>query len=116
MKKLFGHIEHIKDKPHHIRKQVAYGTAGAGTALISLVWLIGSLSSGAFAIQGSSFADSIKQNAVVVANPESNGENLAGAAAAFSEGTAAVPPRIEIVTTEVATSSAIQQEQTTIPF
>jgi len=117
MKKLFDHIEHLKGKPHHIRKQVSYGVAGTGTALIALVWFVSSISTGAFAIQGSSFADSVRQGAVLVANPDNaNGDdNLAGAAAAFSEGPA-VAPRIEIVAAPVATSSTVQREQTTIPF
>lgn len=115
MKTVFEHVEHIKGKPHHVRKQVSFSIAAAGTALVSLIWLATSLSTGAFAIKGSSFAESVGQASVIATgDTEGTNQNIAGAAAAFPDTTAG-PPRIQIVNT--ATSSPIKKvEQTVLPF
>ncbi|MFZ3043892.1 MAG: hypothetical protein WA058_02160 [Minisyncoccia bacterium] len=116
MKTIFDHIEHVKGKPHHIRKRVAFAAAACGTALIGLVWLTTSLSTGAFAIRDTSFADSTGQGVVVTTSSDTSASQLAGAGAASIFGTdASVPAHIEIV--DVASSTPKKQaEQTTIPF
>lgn len=114
MKTVFDHIDLVKEKPHHIRKRVAFSVAGAGTALIALVWLVGSASLGKFAIAGSSFADSVGQEGVIVTNSDGTSKrNLAGAAASL-ESLAA--PHIEIVDTATSSSKKVKAEQTIIPF
>ncbi len=116
MKTVFEHIEHVKGKPHHIRKRVAFAAAGSITAVIALVWLAGSLATGAFAIKGSSFADSTGQSPAPVAGADTASAGLAGAAAALPSVAASAPAHIEIVDTAVASSSKRQAEQTVIPF
>lgn len=113
MKNVFEHIEHIKTKPHHIRKQVAFGVASVGSGLVALVWLGSSLATGAFAIQETSFAESIGKG--IATTPGSPAQNIAGAAAALPVDND--EPRIEIVNV-VATSSAPVQvrEETILPF
>lgn len=114
MKTIFEHIEHIQGKPHHVRKQIAFGTAAAAATLVGLVWLAGSLSLGTFAIKGSSFAESTGQTSVIATDHSTDTANIAGAAAVLPSDSA--PARIEIVN---ATSSAPEQSnagQTTIPF
>jgi len=116
MKTIFEHVEHIKGKPHHIRKRVAFGAAAFGSVFIGLVWLTTSIGTGAFAIRDSSFADSVGQSGAVTAGSDTSGSQLAGAgAAAIFSNDASAPAHIEIVD---ATSSAPkkQAEQTTIPF
>jgi len=115
MKTVFEHIEYVKGKPHHIRKRVAFATAGGASTLIAFVWLAGSLSTGAFAIKGSSFADRTEQSSVVTAARAGGNASLAGAAAALPSAAASAPARIEIVNAAT-TSSKRQAEQTTIPF
>ena len=112
MKTVFQHIEHIHGKPHHIRKQVAFSAAFAVAALIGLSWLVTSTASGAFALTESSFADASGQGVEVV-DAKSPNQNLAGAAAAFSD-EASAPARIEIVDT--APASGKKAEPTVIPF
>jgi hypothetical protein len=115
MKTIFEHIEYVKGKPHHIRKQITLAIAGGVTALIALVWFFGTLSSGAFAIQGSNFADSTGAEPAVVAgtnNPSDSG--IAGAAAAIPDKNA--PAHIEIINSSPATSSEKKVEPTVIPF
>src|SRR5487761_2651737 len=113
MKNIFEHIEHLKGKPHHIRKRVAFGAAAGVTALIALVWLGGSVSSGAFAIQGSNFAESTGQQPAVTTDTSAGGTSgLAGAGAALPDASANVPAHIEIV--DVATATPAKPAEQTI--
>jgi len=110
MKTLTDHIEYVKGQPHHVRRSVAFGVSGVFTAFVGLVWISGSLVSGAFRIQGSSFADA--HNAEVQVAAPSNA-NLAGVAAAFSP---APPPSIQIVDTSSTSVKTQALEPTIIPF
>lgn len=114
MKTIFDHIETVRQQPIHVRKQVAFGSAGAVTAVIALVWVVGSLTTGAFAIQGSSFAESVGGGRVIATTSPQDNKNLAGAAAAFSSGSSE-PARIEIVTAPASTT-APQVDATVLPF
>jgi len=120
MKTIFEHIETAKGKPHHIRKRIVFTAAGVGTALVALIWFAGTVSSNAFAIQGSNFADSTGQESVITTSPDSGSQKgLAGAAAALQDSrppAGGAPAHIEIVDTSPATSTKKQAEQTTIPF
>jgi hypothetical protein len=108
MKTIFEHIEYVRGKPHHIRQRVALASAAAGAGLIALVWLAASLSTGAFAIGGSSFADAGGTPAVTTVSGTSA---LAGVAGAAEE---SGPARIEIIDTTAAPVKT--PEPTTVPF
>lgn len=108
MKTITDHIKEVKKRPHHIRKQVAFASAGVLTAFIAIVWLSSSLVTGAFALKPTSFAEST--GAVPPVSPGSTA-GVAGAAAARNT---AAPARIEIV--DVASSTKVKAEPTTIPF
>lgn len=115
MKNILEHIEHVKGKPHHIRRRFALGAALGGSGLIALVWLTGSLATGAFAIQGSDFAQSSGQSDLVVATTSvSDNSGLAGAAAGLQSSDG--PARIEIVDTSSVAVPKKQSEQTILPF
>ena len=114
MKTIFDHIEYIKGKPHHIRKRVAFTIATIGTASVALIWAAGNISMGAFAIQGSTFADSTGQGTPVTAVTGNANQSIAGAAAALQDEN--VPAHIEIIDTSSSTRSGKQAEQTIIPF
>ncbi len=112
MQVLFDHIDTVKGKPHHVRRQVAFTVAAVIAGVVGLLWLGVSLSMGAFAIEGSSFAEST--GAIPMADAVSANSQLAGSAAAFSqEDTRAA--HIEIVDTTPKQSSSLP-EQTVIPF
>lgn len=113
MKIVLDHIERVKEKPHHIRKQIAFGAAGGIVALIAVVWFAGSLVSGTFAIQGSSFVESTRQKESVIVFRTEN-PNLAGVAATVKDPSA--PAHIEIIDTTPAVPKAKRVEQTTLPF
>lgn len=113
MKTVFEHIEHIKGKPHHIRKRVAFSVAGVVTGFVALIWIVGSLGTGSFALGNASFADSAGQVPVqIVDRADING--LAGVAATVSDEN--IPAHIEIVDTTPTASKQKQVEQTTLPF
>ena len=114
MKTISEHITHIKGQPHHVRKRIAYATATFGAVLVAIVWLAISIGTGAFAVQGSWFADIRGGGSVEATVGGNDTQNLAGAAAAFSDPNA--PARIEIVDTASSTKTAKKAEQTTIPF
>ena len=114
MKTVLEHIEHVKKKPHHIRKKIAFTAAAGGTVVIALVWFVGNASTGAFAIRETSFADIARQGGVEAVNGQDTPKGLAGVAAALSGANA--PARIEIVDTASSTRPPKRAEQTTIPF
>ena len=114
MKTIFEHIEHVKEKPHHIRKSIAFTAAAGITGLVALVWLVGSLGTGAFAIRGATFAESTGQESPATAGVGDNFQNVAGAAAVLEDGS--TPAYIEIIDSASSTLKAKQAEQTTIPF
>lgn len=121
MKTIFEHIDSIKAKPHHIRKQVAFASAAVGAGLIALVWLVGSVTTGAFSIKGSSFAANAEQGSTVTAGGDTSGNHpadsgIAGVGAAAVLPDASVPAHIEIIDTNSAAAGGKQAEQTTIPF
>ena len=116
MKTIFDHIEHIKGKPHHVRKRLAFGAAAVGAGLIALVWLVGSVSSGVFALKDTSFADSVGAGVAITTQSGNNSQGLAGAAAAPVLNEANVPAHIEIVDTTPPKAQTKKAEQTVIPF
>ena len=116
MKTIFDHIEYVKGQPHHIRKKVVFATAGGMTAVIALVWFVGTLSSGVFAIQGSNFADSTgAESATATGDTTSNNAGLAGAGAAV-ESDPNAPAHIEIIDSSPVANSTKKAQPTVIPF
>lgn len=116
MKTVFEHIEHIKGKPHNIRKQIAFGTAAICTAVIALAWLVGSIGTGTFALKDTSFAQSTGERVSPTASGDDSSEQLAGIGAASALQSADAPARIEIIDSDSSASSPKKVEQTTIPF
>lgn len=114
MKKIFEHIEKIKGQPHHIRKQIAFGTAGVCTAAIALIWLVGTVSSGTFALKPTSFADAVEGTGTLKVPDGSVSDGLAGAASAIEDKNA--PANIKIIDTASSTRPTKKTEQTVIPF
>lgn len=115
MKTLTEHIHHIHGKPHHIRRQIALSLSAAVTIGIALIWLVGNVALGTFAIAGSSFADSVSREQGLTAAPSAPAlPAFAGAAAALSP--TEVTAHIEIVDTTTSASKQKKAEQTIIPF
>ncbi|MFH1178205.1 MAG: hypothetical protein V1711_00555 [bacterium] len=114
MKTIFEHIEYTKGKPHHIRKKITFMVAVIGTAIIATIWFFGTLSSGTFALQGNTFAESIGEESKTETGVGSDPKGVAGAAAAFLQEQA--PAHIEIIDLSTPTNKEKQSEQTILPF
>ena len=115
MKTIYEHIEHVKGRPHHIRKRVAFTTALCGALLVGVLWFGVSLASGGYALHGSNFAEATGAESSMGGSPVTSTSQLAGAAAALNQDSASQPAHIEIVdATSTTTPSA--PEQTVIPF
>ncbi|OGG93974.1 hypothetical protein A2609_02425 [Candidatus Kaiserbacteria bacterium RIFOXYD1_FULL_47_14] len=118
MRTIFEHIENAKQKPHHIRKRIAFASAAGVSALIAFVWFAGSLATGSFAVRGTSFADAGVQGGIETTSGgsgyDSASSGIAGAAAALQNKNASA--HIEIVDTASSTRPVRKAEQTTIPF
>ena len=113
---IFDHINRVKEKPHHVRRQVAFMAAAGATAFVAFAWLATSVTSGIFAIKASNFALSSGAESPAVSTSASDGSGqLAGAAAALDQAVAA-PAHIEIIDANPATTTAAQSDQTVIPF
>lgn len=115
MKTLVQHVEHVRGKPEHIRKQVAFAVAAAATAVVALVWFLSTVTAGVFAIQGSSFAESTSGNTNVAAVGPSD-SSLLGAASAALGFPQAEPAHIVIVDASTSTPKAEKHDPTVIPF
>ena len=115
MKTIFEHIEHVKGKPHHIRKRVAFGAAAIGTGIIAFIWLAGSLATGVFALKATSFTQSTGGEETLIVSDKNNGQ-LAGVGAASIIQSAQEPARIEIIDAVTPTLQNKKAEQTTLPF
>lgn len=114
MKTIFEHIEHVKGKPHHVRKRVAFAAAASLTAFIALVWFVGNLSLGVFAIPSNSFADSVARQNALTSDTGTDSPNLAGVAGVIPKTSG--PARIEIIDAASSTTGQKKAEQTVIPF
>lgn len=110
---LASHIERVKGKPHHIRRQVAFAVAAVGATLIALVWATISIATNSFAIQGSNFAESTGQVPAVATGSNANA-GLAGAAGAAAGQSEAAG--IEIIDTGTSSTLKPASEPTVIPF
>lgn len=120
MKSMFKHIEYIREKPHHIRKQIAFGISGVCTAVIAIIWMAFSLNTGRFALEDTSFAQYGREEVGAHAVTGIGNEQLAGVAGFLPAGNqtldASAPARIEIVDVISPIQSPKEIEQTTIPF
>lgn len=114
MKKISEHIKSVHEKPHHIRKRIAVAVAAGGAGFVGVIWLSVNLWLGTFAIHGSSFAESTKQEPVIVVNPNDAYQNLAGVGAAAPKNDG--PAHIEIIDATPSESAQKKAQQTVLPF
>lgn len=115
MKTIFDHIERVNGQPHHVRRQVAFGTAATLTAIVALVWLVASVGTGVFALKETSFAQNTSGAESPAVSDNNGSQSLAGAAAASALGDTSAPTHIQII--DAQSSAPVKKaEATTIPF
>ena len=112
--KITEHIERAKAQPHHVKKRITFGVAGAAAGLVAVAWLGVSLSTGAFAIHPSNFAAATEGATSPDATAGMSASQLAGVAAAAQGSQASAPAHIEIV--DASTTPATTTQPTVIPF
>lgn len=120
MASLQQHLETLRQKPHHVRHQIAYGVAGGVTALVALVWVTTMATSGSFALKSNEGApDAGSEVTKALATSKTTFTELMGAAgAAF--GATSTDPAISVV--EIQTTSTFDTkiendtDKTVIPF
>jgi len=114
MRTVFQHIDRVRERPHHVRSRIAFGTAGVIAAAIGVVWLGTSLATGAFAIQGATFADANGAAPLKVAETGSG-----TGVAAVAVGTTASEPvsaPIEVIPVTPKPTTKAAPGPTVIPF
>ena len=89
MRTFADRLDAIRDKPHHVRRQIAFLTSGVITGVIAVGWLGASLYTGAFALKGANFAE--VAGVAPVTEDSGNAFNAGVAAAAAAEEDAVAP-------------------------
>lgn len=115
------HLERLRAKPHHVRRQIAFGTSLVVTALVAVGWMGALLSSPKLAIERTptdgeevNFQESLTET-------RSNFSDLVGAAGA-ALGATSSPTKIEVVDTKTSTTMDVKRDnynntrETVIPF
>lgn len=103
-------IEHLRAKPEHVRKQIAFATSAGVTGVVAFMWVIAFVSSGA--LMRSSEPET---PAVTSALKEQKGASLLGAIGALT-----TKEDGSIVVVGTSASSTVEEkkteERTVIPF
>lgn len=93
-------VHTLRQKPQHVRENIALGVSGGITLVVALGWLAATSASGTFALSPSTFGTNDANVSEAVASSKSNFSELLGAAGA-ALGATTTPPTITIVDTEV---------------
>jgi hypothetical protein len=94
-------VHTLRQKPLHVRENIALGVSGGITFLVAAGWLVANAASGTFALAPTTLADSATPEVhQAVASGKDNFTQLLGAAGA-ALGATTSSPTITIVNTEV---------------
>ncbi len=91
-------VHTLRQKPQHVRENLAIGVSGGVTLVVALGWLVATAQSGTFALSPASPTD--PEVAQAVATGKNNFSELLGAAGA-AIGATNTPASITIVDTQV---------------
>ena len=113
-------VHRLRQKPLHVRENIAIGVSGGFTLVVALGWLVATTASGTFTLAPSTFAaaDSPDVHAAVAAS-KSNFSDLLGAAGAALGATTSAPATITVVETSSRSTldrEAVPENQTVIHF
>ena len=114
------HLERLRAKPHHVRRQIAFGTSVAITALVAVGWMGALVSSPKLAIEQRTTEEDMNFGSAMT-DTRSNFSELVGAAgAAF--GASSSPAQITVVDTKTRSTLDVPRDnyndtkETVIPF
>ncbi|MFZ1987502.1 MAG: hypothetical protein WAV21_00490 [Minisyncoccia bacterium] len=124
---MYEFLDKLRQKPKHVRQQIAFGTAAATSGVVALLWMLVFVTSGPFSVSlksDKSLAQSASSGASLdgaVAETKSSFTRLLGAAGASFGATTSEPktdskkPNITIVDVKTSSSTG-PKDQTVIPF
>jgi len=114
------HLDRLREKPHHVRRQIAFGTSVALTALVAIGWMGALVSTPKLAIENRPQDETLDMSNALT-DTQSNFSELVGAAgAAF--GATSSPARVMVVDTKTYSTMDVKREnyndtkETVIPF
>ncbi|HEX2792407.1 MAG TPA: hypothetical protein VHO23_01685 [Candidatus Paceibacterota bacterium] len=99
------HLEHLRAKPHHVRRQISFLAALVVTGLVTAGWLGAMATSGSFALDTTTLADGGAEGATLT-NARNDFSSLLGAAGAAIGATSS--PR-EITVVDVKSWSSLEE-------
>lgn len=114
------HLERLRAKPHHVRRQIALGTSVLLTALVAVGWLGALASSPKFALNPRPAGEDVNMQEALT-ETRSNFSDLMGAAGA-AIGATSSPARVIVVDTKTRSTLDAPRDnyndtkETVIPF
>jgi hypothetical protein len=115
------HLERLRAKPHHVRRQIAFGTSLAVTALVAVGWMGALLSSPKLAIERTPGGSEDVNFQESLTETRSNFSDLLGAAGA-AIGATTTPSKVIVVDTKTTSTMDVKRDnyndtrETVIPF
>jgi len=113
---MLHHIHRLKSKPEHVRKNIAFVSAGALTALVALGWMAATVAGGTLALAPTPLDQG---NAAALTNAASQTSSsfsqLLGAVGAATSATSSAPA-LHIVDSVPETAATPAAQKTVIPF
>jgi hypothetical protein len=105
---LSGHIQTLKEKPHHVRHGIAIGTAGAVSGVVAIAWVAAIMSSGALSLRPTQIAQNDGASlGSALEGEKTNFSELLGAAGA-ALGATSSPASLTIV--DAGSSSSLERK------
>ncbi|MES2225936.1 MAG: hypothetical protein V4480_03975 [Patescibacteria group bacterium] len=87
-------VHNLKQKPEHVRKRIALGTASGATALIAIAWVVAMVTTHAFELSSGPTTVATQDSAPLAltgTNIKSNFTQLVGAVGAAAHGSTTAP-------------------------
>jgi hypothetical protein len=112
-------VHSLRQKPVHVRENIALGVAGGFTLLVALGWFAATAASGTFSLAPTTLAQTDNTDVQQAVSGSKDGFNQLLGAAAASFGASSSPASITIVDTKVQSTldqNTIPADQTVIHF
>ena len=101
MQRVHDMVHTLRQKPEHVRQNIAVGVSGGVTLVVALAWLVTSVASGTFSISPTKFTSDTSDASQAVATSKNSFSELLGAAGAAVGAAPGSPASITVVDTKV---------------
>lgn len=100
MEKRIHEVVHtLREKPVHVRENIAFGVAGGVTFIVAVLWFVANSASGTFSLKTPSIPDASAAGQAVAQGKDGFDQLLGAAGSAL--GASSSPAQVEVVDTEV---------------